>query len=205
MEDSVLIPKLIYYNLIFDPNLLAEGLGITTDEIIESFKDGRVASRFVEYLSSKLYGLEKKNSNNPGFDSIMTHPLVLLKTEVRTIGKSGIRFQQSIDIGGKRKCSTKQLLEAIKANDFYIAVDIQDFPKVCFIPIASKKLQIFIDRGELKSGGWSRKKAIECLVPQDAEWRTLEIPSQEWKSFRMSIPSDKCDDDGPLEQYLKER
>jgi len=91
------------YNLSFNPKKIGDALCITENQVRDEFSDGRVISRFSEYWASRLYNFQKcKSSNEAGYDGTITLKLTKIKVGVRSLTKSGIKFQQSKYIGSGR-------------------------------------------------------------------------------------------------------
>ena len=148
------------HKIMFDVKKIADALCITPEQAIKEFKDGRVVSRFSEYWTSRIYGFKKVgNSNNEGYDGIIKVPLLgTFYVGVRSLTKSGIKFQKSKFIGSKRRCTNNNLIESINDIDFEIVVDIIDFPTIILSPVDKNKLLELIYNEELTSGGLKREQ-----------------------------------------------
>ena len=118
-------------HLKLDVNNLAKSLGISEEAVVKEFTDGRVISRFAEHWAARLYNFDKAvNSNQKGYDGVFITPLVNLRIGVRSLTKSGIKFQDSKYIGSGRNCNTENLIESVNSFDVEIVVDIIEFPDI---------------------------------------------------------------------------
>lgn len=153
------------YKIRFDINKIAEALCITPDQAIKEFRDGRVISRFSEYWAGQIYDFKKMdNTNNEGYDGIIEIPLLgKFYVGVRSLTKSGIRFQKSKFIGSGRHCTINNLTESIEDIDFEIVVDILDFPCIIMSPVDKNKLLDLINTGELTTGGFNRNQFYDKI------------------------------------------
>ncbi len=151
----------------FDPLKIAEPLWLTGEQVLEGFSDARVVSRFSEYWAAKVYGFVKcKNTNEAGYDGYIDSENTLqgvIAVAIRSIGKSGIKFQQSKFIGSGRKCTVEDLVDSLKHVDYEIVIDITSFPDVLMLPIKSDILLNFVRDGLLKPSGWSKNKFYTVL------------------------------------------
>lgn len=148
------------YKIEFNVNKIAEALCITPNQAIKEFRDGRVISRFSEYWAGQIYDFKKvENTNNEGYDGIIEMPLLgKFYVGVRSLTKSGIRFQKSKFMGSGRHCSISNLIESIENIDFEIVVDILDFPCIIMSPVDKDKLLYLINNGELTINGFNRNQ-----------------------------------------------
>ena len=185
------------HRLCFNVPLLSAALNLEDFQIIESFKDGRVSSRFSEYWAGSLYGFEKcVNSNKPKYDGNVVHPLVEnmeLNVSVRSLTDKVV-FQQSKYIGGGRKCNLDDLKSSVMHIDFVIVVDIFPFPTITFLPIKSKTLLDAIDEGKLGVGGKTRNTFYKMFFnchPQDIKIDKLTSINTR-KGFKKYIEIEKA-------------
>ena len=146
------------FKILFDPQQISNALWIDEWQVLKEFKDGRVVSRFSEYWTEKLYGFKKSNnSNTSGHDGTIENPLFgTLYVCVRSLTKTGIKFQQSKFIGSGRNCTSDNLIESIKGIDFEIVVDIVDFPCILLSAVSADNLLKMIEDGKITPGGLSR-------------------------------------------------
>jgi len=153
----------------FDIQKISESLLITSENVCTIFSDGRSCSRFNEDWASKLYTFEKcESSNNYGFDGWFFHPLLGKQSvSIRSLTKSGVKFQLSKYIGSGRKCDVEDLIKSLRACDFEIVVDICQFPVVQFCPVTSHELLEFVKNGKLGIGGWRQKQFYNLLLRED--------------------------------------
>jgi hypothetical protein len=153
------------FKIVFDPQIIADALWINYDQAEKEFKDGRVVSRFSEYWTEKLYGFKKSsNTNTAMYDGYITNPLLgKLYISVRSLTKSGIRFQQSKFIGSGRHCNRDDLINSISNIDFEIVVDIVDFPCVMLSVVSAGNLLEKIKSGRITPSGLNRIKYYKEL------------------------------------------
>lgn len=146
------------FKLVFDPERIATALWITTPQALKEFQDGRVVSRFSEYWTEKLYGFKKSdNTNTAMYDGIISNPLIGdMFISVRSLTKTGIKFQQSKFIGSGRSCSISDLKSSLISIDFEIVVDIIDFPTVILSVVSSDRLLQLVDAGKVTPSGLKR-------------------------------------------------
>lgn len=147
------------FHLSFDTQEIALALNIKVDDVVNAFKDGRVAWRFAEFWAGKLYGVIIGDGSTPIYDASRKDPVTGgYEIAIRTIGKTGIKFQRSRNKGSGRTCTTESLLADLKGVDYHIIVDMRAFPEVNFVPIRSKELILHVNRGNLTCSGWSGKR-----------------------------------------------
>lgn len=164
------------YKIKFDVDKIADALCITSDQAIKEFRDGRVISRFSEYWAGKIYDFKKEdNTNNEGYDGIVEIPLLgKFYVGVRSLTKSGIRFQKSKFMGSGRHCNINNLIESIQDIDFEIVVDILDFPCIIMSPVDKDKLLYLINNGELTMSGFNRKQFYKKIFGVTVDKLNLE-------------------------------
>jgi hypothetical protein len=140
------------------PAKVAEALWISEEDVVREFSDGRVTSRFGEIWAGKLYEFNKcENTNESGYDGLIEHPLVgRIRVGVRSLTKSGIKFQMSKFTGSGRTCTIEDLRTSIAAMDFEIVMDIVDSPIVHMVPVKAEDLMGLVTAGELTPSGLNR-------------------------------------------------
>jgi hypothetical protein len=109
---------------------------LSNEKIIDIFKDGRVASHFLEKMLEEWFP-ELVFVDGNGYDHINKKSKV--KYDQKCFTKGGCGFAKSILVGGGR---TFNLAEATKhsAEMNYIICDIVDFPKVKVVFAKGKDL-----------------------------------------------------------------
>jgi len=100
----------------------------SSEALSELFRDGRVASRFIELeVAERFSGLRgAESSNAKGYDMVGRGGQ---KLEVKTFTKSGCKFVPSYMVGSGRKMDAKKAKKETVAKYLCIA-DITDFPNV---------------------------------------------------------------------------
>ena len=106
------------------------------------FQDGRITSWFAEIWGERLFSYKAHtNTNYPGSDaSIDIGALGSFEISVRSLTKSGTKFQKSANIGSGRTATQQDVIEAIASVERVVVVDIRNFPSLTFIPLDSKWL-----------------------------------------------------------------
>jgi len=152
------------FNLVFNPQKIADALWIAPEDVITYLTDGRVAAKFAEIWVSNLYGLNlATNSNEKGSDAFLPTDVPMLGNDtlsasVKTLTKSGIKFQMSKFVGSGRTCTKDDLLNSILEAYLMAVVDIIDFPNVLVTVVKQKTLVKAVINGNLTLTGWNREK-----------------------------------------------
>lgn len=157
------------FKVILDTAKLADALWISEEDVVREFSDGRVTSRFGEIWAGKLYQFKKcENTNESGFDGLIEHPLIdRVRIGVRSLTKSGIRFQMSKFIGSGRTCTLDNLRESIAVMDFEIVMDIVDCPIIHVLPVKATDLMALVDSGNLTQKGLNRSSFYKKVFGVD--------------------------------------
>lgn len=155
------------YKFVFDVKSLSNEVCLTEKDTINSFRDGRVVSRFSEHWAEALYKFKKsKSSNQPGYDgTIKAGGFEKLRISIKSLTKSGIKFQQSVNQGAGRKCNNDLLLESLDQFDYVVVIDVIDFPIVKTIPIKVEYLKKLVKTDQLTCGGLKRNNLLK-LIPE---------------------------------------
>lgn len=142
MKHKVIFDKTFTFDLSQDLHVGS----LSIDDLIDIFKDGRIASRFLEKLLeiwfSNLVFVDKK-----GYDHV--HKKTHEKFDAKTFTKGGLRFMPSSQIGKGRVFDKKKTHEHAK-NISYIFCDIVDFPIVNII---------------FRKGSEVIKEYPQCIIP----------------------------------------
>lgn len=157
--------------------MMARALRISADAVTKEFRDGRVASRFAEHWVAELYAVNKvANANEAGYDAVLEGPVGDWRVSVKSLTKSGVKFQHSRYIGSGRSCSAADLEESIRDVDFVIVVDIREFPVVRTIPVAQETLLRLVDEGLLRPTGLSPEQFYDRVLastPERLPWTQI--------------------------------
>jgi hypothetical protein len=163
---------------------ISQALKVTPDDVARKFQDGRITSWFAEIWGERLFSYKAHaNTNHPGSDaSIDIGALGSFEISVRSLTKSGTKFQKSANIGSGRVATQQDVIDAVASVERVVMVDIRDFPSLTFIPLDSKwLLQHAFNRVITPSG--LKPRQFYDLVSQE-----FEI---EQKSFNLSLALDE--------------
>lgn len=164
MRRALTIPKHVFE---LDGEKIAEALMIPLPQLTRLFRDGRVASKFVEEWATSLFGVTKHaNSNHPSSDAFGKIADEVFEFSIRTLTWGGIRFQDSKYIGCGRSCNMADLKASIRRTDRWLVFDIRRFPEVAAYKLKTSTIEKWIDAGKLTPSGLTSEK-FETLVEQD--------------------------------------
>lgn len=157
-------------HLSLDIHALASALAIDEDNVIDSFRDGRVASRFTEHWAEEMFGVCKySDTNHPHSDAFILLPdNSTFEVAIRCLTFSGIKFQASRHQGAGRTCSTTHVKNSIRSVDRWIVFDMRSFPKVTASMLRVALLEEWIDQGHLTIAGLTAKKFDWLTLPESA-------------------------------------
>jgi len=120
---------------------------LSKEELIRLFKDGRVASKFLEKLAT-IWFPELTNVDLKHYDHVDTEGN---KFEMKGFTGNGCKFVPSSMIGKGRYIDRDELAEGIKEHKLtYIITDIVEFPTVKIKFIDGKKLLSEYPSGEIR-------------------------------------------------------
>jgi len=157
---------------------ISQALKVTPADVIQKFRDGRVTSWFAEIWGERLFSYKKHlNSNYPGSDaSIDLGAIGPFEISVRSLTRAGIKFQKSKNIGSSRSATQGDVYDAIADVERVVVVDIQEFPKLTFIPLDSKWLLRHAHSGTLTANGLSASRFYNLLAQEFAlEERSFDL------------------------------
>lgn len=161
-KKPLLVVKTMELNLLE----MANASCVSFNQLLNELKDGRVCSRYTEHWSADLFGFEKhQNTNHKDSDGAFAPDASGARefVSVKCLTASGVKFQNSKDVGAGRKCDRLKLLEAINATQKIMVVDITMIPTVRLIPLESALLARWVKEGKLGVGGL-KKAAFEQLL-----------------------------------------
>lgn len=98
--------------------------GLTAKEVSDLYRDGRVASKFLEVYFSRVFGWELVDAKNYDF---LTKDFEMV--EFKTLTKRGCNFLPSRMKGSSRKVNHEEANKVIKEN-LYLICDIRMFPVI---------------------------------------------------------------------------
>ena len=121
-----------------DWNTTAKGLGLSTSKAIEMFNDGRILSRYGEFLHEKEEKGKRQNENSK-FDIREQNNI---RSEVRSI-TDNVSFASSKEIGYGRKVTKEGFKEKLNSIDRFILIDKRGLleGKLGFIEVTKKDLE----------------------------------------------------------------
>lgn len=153
-------PKLSICTIKLDPQAIAVALQLTTDEVMELFKDGRLTGRLAEVWGTRLYGYARhQSSNHPGSDGSIGQ----YEIAVRSF-KDKLRFQESRFMGAGRSCTKNDLISSLEQVKMFVVVDLRSFPLVTFYPLDTKWLLRLVHQGQLSPSGISAQRFDQLLT-----------------------------------------
>lgn len=152
---------------------------------MSKFQDARVTSWFAEIWGERLFSYKKHaNTNYPGSDaSIDIGALGSFEISVRSLTKSGTKFQKSANIGSGRTATQQDVIDAIASVERVVVVDIREFPNLTFIPLDSKWLLQQAFNRVITPSGLAPRRLYDLLAQQ------FEI---EYGPFDLSLALDEA-------------
>lgn len=161
-KKPLLVIKTMELNLL----AMANASCVSFNQLLTELKDGRVCSRYTEHWSAELFGFEKHtDTNHKDSDGVFPEREGEERgfVSVKCLTASGVKFQNSKDVGAGRKCDRLKLLEAINATQKIMVVDITMIPTVRLIPLESALAARWVKEGKLGVGGLKRRALEELL------------------------------------------
>jgi len=104
--------------------VVAKGLGLTVEDTIEMFDDGRILGRYGEFLHKNSEN-GKREKENSSFDIKESNGV---KTEIRTITKQ-VSFASSKEVGYGRKVTEDGFLKKLNKIDRFVLIDKREIEK----------------------------------------------------------------------------
>jgi len=98
--------------------MVAKGLGLSTEKVIDMFDDGRILGRLGEYLHEKSENGERQNENST-YDVKESNDI---RSEIRTITDK-VSFASSKEVGYGRKVTERGFQEKLNSIDRFILID----------------------------------------------------------------------------------
>tara|TARA_B100000745_G_scaffold199345_1_gene131491 strand:- start:1068 stop:1520 length:453 start_codon:yes stop_codon:yes gene_type:complete len=136
-------------NKVYNKEIVGFSFGeLPREELIELFKDGRVASKFLEKCVAKWFP-EIRNVDQPHYDHI---DIEGNKIEQKGFTRNGCKFVPSSMIGKNRHIDLNELAKGIKEHNLtYSIVDIVEFPSIKIKFVNGKKLLSEYSSGQINS------------------------------------------------------
>jgi hypothetical protein len=125
---------------------------VSEQDVRGILSDGRGASPWVRKWCEKIGNLEATGAwDSTGADVTGANVAIAVKT----LTKQGVRFQDSIYIGGGRSCSPADLMESLNRHELFIVGDTTKAPTFVITPVHSKYLRKEASAGRLTPSGWT--------------------------------------------------
>lgn len=115
---------------------VAEGLGLSVEETIKFFNDGRIVGRLGEFVYANKMGGSRTKSEGSSYDVDGENGE---RIEVRSITNS-ISFASSKEVGFGRSVTEAGYAEKLDSLDSYIGIDFRNISNLNFIEITKEDL-----------------------------------------------------------------
>ena len=129
-----------------DLEKVAEGLGLSVDETIKFFNDGRIVGRLGEFIYANKMGGNRAKSEGSSYDVDGENGE---RIEVRSITE-GISFASSKEVGFGRSVTEEGYAEKLDSLDSYIGIDFRNLSELTFIEITKDDLADMNEKGILR-------------------------------------------------------
>ena len=129
-----------------DLEKVAEGLGLSVDETIKFFNDGRIVGRLGEFIYANKMGGNRAKSEGSSYDVDGVNGE---RIEVRSITE-GISFASSKEVGFGRSVTEEGYAEKLDSLDSYIGIDFRNLSELSFIEITKDDLADMNEKGILR-------------------------------------------------------
>ena len=129
-----------------DLEKVAEGLGLSVDETIKFFNDGRIVGRLGEFIYANKMGGNRAKSEGSSYDVDGENGE---RIEVRSI-THGISFASSKEVGFGRSVTEEGYAEKLDSLDSYIGIDFRNLSELTFIEITKDDLVDMNEKGLLR-------------------------------------------------------
>ena len=129
-----------------DLEKVAEGLGLSVEETIKFFNDGRIVGRLGEFIYANKMGGNRAKSEGSSYDVDGVNGE---RIEVRSITE-GISFASSKEVGFGRSVTEEGYAEKLDSLDSYIGIDFRNLSELTFIEITKDDLADMNEKGILR-------------------------------------------------------
>jgi hypothetical protein len=129
-----------------DLEKVAEGLGLSVEETIKFFNDGRIVGRLGEFIYANKMGGSRAKSEGSSYDVDGENGE---RIEVRSI-THGISFASSKEVGFGRSVTEEGYAEKLDSLDSYIGIDFRNLSELSFIEITKEDLVDMNENGLLR-------------------------------------------------------
>lgn len=143
-----------------DLEKVANGLGLSVEETIKFFNDGRIVGRLGEFIYSNKMGGNRAKSEGSSYDVDGENGE---RIEVRSITHS-ISFASSKEVGFGRSVTEEGYAQKLDSLDSYIGIDFRNLSELSFIEITKDTLVDMNENGLLrKNKSVNSKKFYQYL------------------------------------------
>jgi hypothetical protein len=129
-----------------DLEKVAEGLGLSVEETMKFFNDGRIVGRLGEFIYANKMGGSRAKSEGSSYDVDGENGE---RIEVRSI-THGISFASSKEVGFGRSVTEEGYAEKLNSLDSYIGIDFRNLSELSFIEITKEDLVDMNENGLLR-------------------------------------------------------
>jgi hypothetical protein len=129
-----------------DLEKVAEGLGLSVEETMKFFNDGRIVGRLGEFIYANKMGGSRAKSEGSSYDVDGENGE---RIEVRSI-THGISFASSKEVGYGRSVTEEGYAEKLDSLDSYIGIDFRNLSELSFIEITKEDLVDMNENGLLR-------------------------------------------------------
>ena len=129
-----------------DLEKVAEGLGLSVEETMKFFNDGRIVGRLGEFIYANKMGGSRAKSEGSSYDVDGENGE---RIEVRSI-TNAISFASSKEVGFGRSVTEEGYAEKLDSLDSYIGIDFRNLSELSFIEITKEDLVDMNENGLLR-------------------------------------------------------
>ena len=129
-----------------DLEKVAEGLGLSVEETMKFFNDGRIVGRLGEFIYANKMGGSRAKSEGSSYDVDGENGE---RIEVRSITHA-ISFASSKEVGFGRSVTEEGYAEKLDSLDSYIGIDFRNLSELSFIEITKEDLVDMNENGLLR-------------------------------------------------------
>jgi hypothetical protein len=129
-----------------DLEKVAEGLGLSVEETMKFFNDGRIVGRLGEFIYANKMGGSRAKSEGSSYDVDGENGE---RIEVRSI-TNAISFASSKEVGFGRSVTEEGYAEKLDSLDLYIGIDFRNLSELSFIEITKEDLIDMNENGLLR-------------------------------------------------------
>jgi hypothetical protein len=146
-----------------DLQKVADGFGISVDDVTKFLNDGRVMGRLGEFIYADKMGGERAKSENSPYDIDMPNGD---KIEVRSI-TNNISFASSKEVGFGRHVTEEGYAEKLNNLTYFVGIDFRDMNSIKFIQIDKQDLTNMMGNGIMRKNKSVSSKNIYNSFDKD--------------------------------------